>query len=180
MLRTLLAATIISGVIASTLDAQSSTYVPSTDPPNGRQILAVYLGAESCGPCHNAAVKEAVVGMKSLVAANAKRSGASFAAIGVANDWDQSQAARFLATNGPFDQVALGGNFTNLAIEQFVWRDAEGTASMPQILIIERTVKQDARIVFSEQRVLRRILGSEEIPAWFKQGAPITAVAAKP
>lgn len=179
MFRVVLLALVSTFAMAAPLHAQSLGYAPSTDLPNGRQILAVYLGAESCGPCHNASVKEAVVSMKALVAAQAKQAGASFAAIGVANDWDHQHAVRFLATNGPFDQVVLGGNFTNLAIEQFVWREPNGTATMPQILIIERTVKTDARIVFSDQHILRRILGSDEIPVWFKQGAPITA-ASKP
>lgn len=161
-------------ILASTAQAQAAGYVPSTVLPNGRQIVAVYIGAQSCSACHFAPVKEAIESMKTLVAAQARQSGASFAAIGVANDWDVKEAADFIATNGQFDQLVLGGNFTNLAIEQFVWRDPNGIATMPQILIIERTVKTGAqKIEISELKILRRLNGSEEIPAWVKLGAPI-------
>lgn len=58
--------------------------------------------------------------MKNLVAAQAKQSGAAFSAVGVSNDWDLKEAPTFITTAGNFDQVVLGGNFANLAIEQFV------------------------------------------------------------
>lgn len=169
-----LIASLVFVACTATINAQSAAYVPSTDLPNGKQIVAVYFGAQSCGPCHNPDVKEAVASMKLLVGAQARVAGAMFAAIGVANDWDSRVAAEFVATNGRFDQVVLGGNFTNLAIEQFVWRDPKGVPSMPQIVIVERTVKTgDRRIEFSDARILRRVLGSDSIPLWAKQGAPI-------
>jgi hypothetical protein len=160
--------------VSGALPAQQPTYVPSTQLPNGKEIVAIYLGAQSCGPCHFQPVKDGVVRMKELVAAQAKKSGAAFSVIGVANDWDHALAASFLASVGPFDQVVLGGNWTNLAIESFVWRDPQGSPAMPQIIIIERTVATAGRITISEPRVLRRVLGAEEIPAWIAKGAPIS------
>lgn len=77
----------------ATINAQSAAYVPSTDLPNGKQIVAVYFGAQSFGPCHHPDVKEAVASMKLLVGAQARVAGAMFAAIGVANDWDSRVAA---------------------------------------------------------------------------------------
>lgn len=174
-MRRLYSVVLSSCLFVSALSAQAAPYVPSTDLPNGRQILAIYLGANSCGPCHNPAVKEAVHAMKVLVATQARNTGASFAAIGVANDWDPREAASFLADSGPFDQLVLGGNFTNLAFEQFVWRDPNGKAAMPQIVIVQRTVKPGSTAIsISESRILRRILGIEEIAAWVKQGTPIS------
>lgn len=168
---------IVTALLAATASAQPQVYTPSAELPNGRQIVAIYFGADFCGACHNTAVKEAVASMKSLVAAQAKKQGASFAAIGVANDWDPKVAANFIASNGAFDQLVLGGNFTNLAVEQFIWRDAKGRASLPQIVVIERTVKSDVRIDFSEPRFLRRVMGADSIPLWVKQGAPISEIA---
>ena len=166
-------AVVLSSMVSGSLAAQQATYVPSQELPNGKEIVAVYLGANSCGPCHTPAVKDAVIHMKELIRLQAQKSGAAFSVIGVANDWDQSLAAAFLAPVGPFDQVALGGNWTNIAVEHLVWRDPKGNPAMPQILIIERTVSTGARITFSEPRVLRRVIGGDSIPAWVAKGAPI-------
>jgi hypothetical protein len=165
---------------AGPLVSQEPEYKPNHTIPDGRQIMAVYLGAQTCGPCLFPEVKNAVVRMKPLVAEQARKAGAAFAAIGGSSDWDPSVAANFLASVGPFDQIVLGGNFTNMAFEHFVWRVPKGTAGMPQILILERTVTSDGRITFSEPRVLRRLLGHAEIVAWVAQGAPITPETSPP
>ena len=67
----------------------AGNYEPSYKLPNGRQILAIYIGGQNCGACHSPAVKDAVARMKTMVAAQAQKSGASFATIGVAQDWDE-------------------------------------------------------------------------------------------
>jgi hypothetical protein len=156
------------------LDAQQAAYVPAQKLPNGKEIVAIYFGAENCGACHSPAVKEAVRQMKSLVAAQARKANAAFSVVGVANDWDQAVATKFLADVAPFDQVVIGGNWTNVAIERFVWSDSTGNPAMPQILVVERTVKPGARITISEPRVLRRLVGSDAIPEWVGKGAPIS------
>ena len=160
---------------AATATAQQAAYTPATVMPNGKEVVAVYIGAQSCGPCHAPAVKDAVRQMKKLVAAQAHQSGAAFSVMGVANDWDLTVAATFLSDIGPFDQLVLGGNWTNIAIEHFVWRQPDGNAAMPQILVLERTVTAGQRVSFSEPRVLRRLVGADEIPAWVANGAPISA-----
>jgi hypothetical protein len=159
---------------AGWVGAQQSTYVPSQELPNGKEIVAVYIGAEDCGACHAPEVKDGVRRMKTLVQAQALKSGAAFSVIGVASDWDQKVAAAFLTDVLPFDQVVLGGNWTNLGIENFIWRDPKGHAGMPQVIILERTVTTDrAGMKFSEPRILRRLLGMKEIPEWVAKGAPI-------
>jgi hypothetical protein len=119
-------------------------------------------------------VKSAVRRMKTLVADQAKKSGAAFSTIGVANDWQTTVAGKFLEDVGPFDQLVLGGNWTNLAIEQFIWRDAKASAALPMIVVFERTVSMEQRAVaISEPRLLRRLSGAKEIPEWVAAGAPI-------
>jgi len=173
-MRTLSRFAVVMTVGVASLDAQQAAYVPSNKLPNGKEIVAIYFGAQSCGPCHAPAVKEAVRQMKNLVAAQARKANAAFSVVGVANDWDQAVATNFLADVGPFDQLAIGGDWTNLAIERFVWGDSTGNPAMPQILVIERTVTAGTRAIISEPRVLRRLVGSGEIPEWVGKGAPIS------
>src|SRR3954463_8986987 len=153
---------------------QQPPYVPSQELPKGREIVAGYFGSESCGPCHAPEVKDGVVRMKELLRVQALKAGAAFSVVGVANDWDQKVAAAFLEPVGPFDQVVLGGNWTNVAIEQFIWRDPQGQPVMPQILVVERTVTTGAAITFTPPRTLRRLVGPDSIAAWVKKGAAIS------
>jgi hypothetical protein len=157
------------------LMAQEREYVPVYDLPKGREIVALYIGSTTCGPCLSPEVKAAVRKMKVLVADQAKAQGASFAAVGVANDWKVADGTTFLEPLGTFDQVVVGGSWTNLAIERYVWRDPQGVPAMPQILVIERTITTGPRIEFSEPKLLRRVTGGKEIPAWVENGAPISA-----
>ena len=155
--------------------SQERDYVPKYVMPKGREIVAIYIGSTTCGPCMFPEVKAAVRKMKILVADQAKQQGAAFAAVVAANDWEVAKATAFVEPLGEFDQVVLGGNWTNLAIERYVWLDPEGVPAMPQILILERTITTGTRMSFSEPKVLRRITGGTEIPAWVERGAPISA-----
>ncbi len=166
---------LLIALVSRPLLAQRPDYVPTYQLPEGRQFLVVYIGASTCGPCLLPNVETAVRSMKTLIAAQATQMHASFSVIGVANDWEVTKAAAFLDSLGTFDQVVLGGNWTNLATERFVWRDPQGTPAMPQILVFERTVTLGDRITFSEPRMLRRLTGAEQIPAWVAAGAPISA-----
>lgn len=174
MSRTFVIALLIA-LVSRPLPAQQPEYVPTYQLPSGHQFLVVYIGASFCGPCLLPNVETAVRSMKTLLAVQATQMHASFSVIGVSNDWEVTKAAAFLDSLGTFDQVVLGGNWTNLATERFIWREPQGTPDMPQILVFERTVTLGERITFSEPRLLRRLRGAEEIPAWVAAGAPISA-----
>lgn len=162
-----------STALTGTVRAQA-TYVPATDLPNGKEIVAVYVGAKTCGPCQTPEVKAAVQQMKHLLAAQAKQRGAAFSVVGVSTDWGVKEGAEFLEPNGPFDQIVVGGNWTNLGVERFVWRDSTTQPVLPQVLVFERTVKPGGRITFSDLRLLRQVRDGKGIPAWVAEGAPIS------
>lgn len=164
-------------LVSAPLGAQAADYVPSHRLPEGRELVVVYIGSTSCGPCLRPEVKNAVRSMKSLLAAQARQRGAALTVIGAAQDWDLKQGASFLEPLGAFDQVVIGGNWTNLAVEQFVLRDSVSEMAMPQVVVIERTVQVGSRLVVTAPRVLRRITGGTEIPAWVTAGAPIDVAA---
>lgn len=143
------------------------------DLPKGKELVAVYVGAKSCGPCHLPATKAAIAQMKTLLSAYAAKHGYAFSAVGVSTDWSTADGVAFLNDNGPFDQLVVGGNWTNLAAEHYIWRDDSAEPAMPQVIVLERTVTPGERIAFSSPRVLRRVSGAAEIPKWVNAGAPI-------
>jgi hypothetical protein len=163
-------------LVARAAGAQATDYVPSQRLQEGRELVAIYFGSTDCGPCQWPQVKDAIRSMKSLLAAQARQRGMAFSVIGAAQDRDLKRGAVFLEPLGEFDQVVIGGNWTNLAVEQFVLRDSLVEMAMPQVVVLERTVKLGKRVTVSEPRVLRRILGGAETPAWVAAGAPIAVV----
>jgi len=156
--------------------AQTGDYVPAQRLRDGRELVAIYIGSTDCGPCQLPEVKGAVRAMKPLLAAQATQRRMGITVIGAAQDWDLKRGAAFLEPLGAFDQVVIGGNWTNIAIEQFVLRDTLTEMLMPQVIVLERTVHLGKRVTVSEPHVLRRIAGSAEIPAWVAAGAQIAAV----
>ncbi len=144
--------------------------------PSGRELIAVYVGASTCGPCLLPEMKAAVIRMKTLLDSTAKRNGYAFSAVGVSSDWLTEKGIAFLSDNGPFDQLVIGGNWTNLGVEHFIWNDSTAVPAMPQIVVLERTVTLGARISMSAPRVLRRVSGLVDIPQWVNDGAPISLV----
>ncbi len=148
------------------------------DLPNGKELVVVYIGATSCGPCLLPATKAAVARMKTLLASFATKNGYAFSAVGVSTDWVTADGIKFLNDNAPFDQLVIGGNWTNLAVEHYIWRDSSANPAMPQVVVLERSVTLGDRIAISPARVLRRVFGSDEIPKWVEAGAPVALAAA--
>lgn len=112
--------------------------------------------------------------MKPLVAAQAKRSGAAFAAVAVALDRDLNKGLAFVRPNGAFDEYVIGSDMTGIAAERFIWGDSLAARAVPQVIVFERTVEAVPRkpITFGAARVLRRV-GGDSIPLWARAGAPV-------
>ena len=144
------------------------------DLPKGKELIVVYIGAKTCGPCLLPATKSAIAQIKTLLASQATKHGYAFSAIGVSTDWSIAQGTTFLNDNAPFDQIVVGGNWTNLAVEQYLWRDSTAVPAMPQVVVLERSVSVGSRIGFTTPRVLHRVFGGDEIPKWVSVGAPVS------
>jgi hypothetical protein len=149
------------------------------DLPNGKELVAVYVGASTCGPCLLPEVKAAIVKMKGIMAHWARERGYAFSAVGVATDWSTEKGVAFLSDVGPFDQLVVGGNWANLGVERFVWSDSTAIPAMPQVVLLERTVTAGNRIAFTPARVIRRVSGLVDIPGWVSVGAPVEVVHAE-
>lgn len=159
---------------ATTAAAQTPDYTPIYQMPKGRQIVAVYVGSLDCRGCMDPATHAAIHQMKPLVAAQAQQGGAAFSAIAVSLDWATKDGMAFLAPLGTFDEILAGGNWSSIGAQRFIWSDTDRAPSIPQVLIIERTVQPASKsVAFTPDKVLRRVLGATEIAAWARKGAPI-------
>ena len=169
-----LLAVTIGALWAGALHAQDTAYVPATEFPNGRQVVAIYFGAKWCAPCMQPAMKDAVRRMKPLLREQATKSGASISIVLVALDRSLANSLAFAQPLGAFDEYAFGNDMAGLASERFIWDDADPQPGVPQVLVGERTVlvARGKPITFSPLRITRRVLG-DSIPSWVARGAPV-------
>lgn len=159
---------------AGRIEAQDSTYVPATELPNGKQIVAVYFGAKFCHPCEAPTMKAAIRRMKPLVASQARKSGESFAAMAVAVDRKLEDGLEFIKPLGAFDEYVFGSDMASSAAQRFIWSDTLAGPMMPQVIVVERNVEMipHTSIKFGPDHVLRVVAG-DSIPIWVAAGAPI-------
>src|SRR6185436_11834649 len=95
MSRLLLGLTLLLLCISS-VAAQEQTYHPKNKNPNGVELIAIYIGAEFCGPCHDPQLKRAIGRMKAILADRAAKERQSFSVTGVATDWEVEKGIKYL------------------------------------------------------------------------------------
>ena len=171
MSRLLLGLTLLLLCISS-VAAQEQTYHPKNKNPNGVELIAIYIGAEFCGPCHDPQLKRAIGRMKAILADRAAKERQSFSVTGVATDWEVEKGIKYLRSIGPFDEIVVGKSFFNQAASEYIWKDSSVSTLVPQLVLIERVVNyQDGRAIISNYKVVERHFGTTEIISWVKNGA---------
>lgn len=130
------------------------------------QVVAVLLIDSSC-PCNR--VDGFADDVRSAFDAIERRSherGHDFVRIAVSLDQDPFTGSAFLERFGPLDEVLAGNNWWGTGAIQYVWRDHQGEAMFPQIVVIEREVRTDSvlnMVTVSREREVARAVGVEGI-----------------
>jgi hypothetical protein len=152
---------------------QDRRYEPNYDSTRaGRELVAVYIGARSCGPCQEKPLKQAVERMKILLTEQAESKGRRFSVIGVATDASVSDGLAFLAECGEFDEVSAGRDLHNSLFSQHVWGVDGRWGVVPQVIVFEQEVSEGSPgLKIGAARYLARHYGAKAIPAWVEKGA---------
>jgi hypothetical protein len=115
--------------------------------------------------------------MNQLLAAKAAKSGQRFWSVGIAVDWSPRVGFDYLSEVGAFDEISAGRNWLNSSASTFLWEANAAAPSIPQVIVVERTVTVGADrptiLSYSEPRVVARKIGTEEIARWIAAGTPI-------
>ena len=161
-------------LLASTAaPAQFSTRVVSRNAPV-REVAAVFIGMADCCDALTRELRGPVDSVRSVLKSRALRSNESFRMIGVSLDWEPEVGWNYLRQFGVFDEVAVGGNWFGLHPEVLMFSGTGVEASVPQIVIYERTLTlDDAKPIFGQRRILRSLRGRDQIVAWLNAGAPL-------
>jgi hypothetical protein len=145
-------------------------------PGTTRERMAVLITTSDCIGARDPKFGPAVRAALRVLADESIRDSSQFRAIGVAMDFDPDSGAMFLRKLADFDQWVVGGNWGNDVVVRLVWRDSAAVPSIPQLLIIERTIGKETRkngsagMYFGSDRVVQRLMDAGEIAQWvFKE-----------
>lgn len=158
-------------VIPRSIAAQS--YEPTYANPTGHELVMVYLGATSCGPCRAPEMPRLLDSLKILLQQRATAEGRQFRAVIVALDWVPDSGLILAREDGHWDEINTGRNWFSLGAAQFIWADSTVTPAMPQVLVYEQDMTMGARVAMGPMHILQRIHAEDAIARWVRQGAPI-------
>lgn len=167
--------------LSLSLPVSAQEYVPAYDRGigmrSGTEVVLVYFGSSTCGPCQFEEFKTALEQAKVLLFERAEAEGKAFAVMGVSVDHDIEEGLAFLADSGRFDEVVVGRNWFNSAVLAHMWRQEgleDRITGLPGIMIFEREMSMGESIISASAPVyLADVVGAEDIPAWVESGAPL-------
>jgi hypothetical protein len=160
---------------------------PATIPiPSGRHLIAYVFLDSRCGACTYRATEASVEQLHDSLNASQAKAFNKITVIGVALDENLQNGIGYLErlnkTGRVFDQLGVGGTWSNEFVNQRVWREAAALPGVPQILLISRVVDPSGyprTVDLRRDSVIARIFGRDEIIKWVKQGTPIATDVAR-
>ena len=153
---------------------QERIYDPEIGLRSGEELGVVFIGAKFCQAHREPGFRELVEHMKVLLAERAARDSMAISVRGIALDWSIGDGIEFLESFGRFDQVSVGENWLNIGAMRYIWSEFPGHPAVPQVLVLKRLVEvKEGGIAIEEERLLKRVVGTDEIRRWVEQGAPI-------
>ena len=156
--------------------ATREPWVPAFVKTGVRETVLIFVGSSTCGWSKAPELKKALRAARTGLRAEANRRGETFASIGISVDVVVQDGVEYLMNMGPFDEIATGRSWANSASLKYVWgRELGGKPETPQIILVERVLggPNGEPLVVSDERVLLRRTGTEEIARWSREAFPI-------
>ena len=166
----------VAGVLAAATLAIGATAFrrPPRAPVVTREVIAVYLG--TIGTDAQSAIIPAIREMRVALGQQAAATGRRFISRGVSLEPSVDGGLRHIAMLGSFDEVSVGGNWTNSAVVRYLGANigASRSTAIPQVILLEREIRQgDGSLQVSAEREMGRYIGIGEIEEWVRRGAPL-------
>jgi hypothetical protein len=137
-------------------------------------MLLVFIGASFCHAADVPGFPETVETMKTDFRREGRERNVTATIVGAALDWDPTTGLSWLNNFGSFDQLTSGGNWLNLAAVNYIFRDVPGQPALPQVLVVQRHVTiSKGNIQVSDEHLVARKLGADEITQWVRAGLPL-------
>jgi hypothetical protein len=140
-----------------------------------REIVVVYLAVRGAGM--DSGSRDILQQMRRSLEQTAKATKHSLVMRGVSLTPSISEGVKELVAFGTFDEVSVGGNWTNMAAVRYLGPTMSATpnASIPQVVVLEREITQTGgeRLEIGPEREIARLHGASEMLDWIKQGTPV-------
>lgn len=138
-----------------------------------RELVLVLIGSSFCAGMRDTAFRPAFLAVRDTLAKRARQAGEIFVSVGVSIDWDPGMGVNLLKSYGPFDELAVGANWENIGAIDYVWND-KGVAAVPQVVVLERSMNNDGRVIsYGPDRLRLRLIGLPDLRSWMRAGGKL-------
>lgn len=172
----LLGLSLVYFLMASRSTSPTSDRTPSSlhSLQSTEEVAFIFIASSTCAGVQDPGFPRMIDSARALARTTVSDRALTFASAAYVLDWDIAAGQRFLERFLPFDEVSIGRNWLNTGAVEYIWTDIPGEATIPQILILQRSITvTDRNIVVGPSKLLTRIIGVEEIRAWISAGATV-------
>ena len=139
------------------------------------EVIAVYVG--SLGTDSLTGMDRVLGIMSAAVRKQTASTNRGFLMRGVSIEPLVEDGIRHLSRLAQFDEVSVGGNWTNSAVVRYlgVHDGRVSDSPIPELIILEREVRSDGSrmLEVGPERELARFVGINKIQSWVTSGAPL-------
>lgn len=146
---------------------------------SGVYLVAYEFGSANCGYCSLPDIKAAFAGVRPLLTSQLGDRYTAVRVVGVAINKDFGQGMGYLESIGldRFDEISVGSGWLNEHVNRLIWRDPNGEASVPQVVVLARRIAVEGSTVVTitpgRDSIMIAAIGHQEILEWVRQGAPL-------
>ena len=172
---------LISGTAVAILSAgfltgfgHSRQPVMASRPVAVTEVIAVYIG--SVGTDSLTGMNRTLETMTTEVRKQTASTNRGFLTRAVSIEPSVEDGIRHLSRLGQFDEMSVGGNWTNSAVVRYlgVNNGKVSDSPIPQLIVLERDIQMGGgTLQVGPERELARFIGLDQIKGWVTSGAPL-------
>lgn len=121
-------------------------YRPEYRRAAGPQLVLLFVGSSSCRGSNDPELPPLIGSLKADLADYAAERDMGFETYGVAVDWATDEGIQHLASFGEFDEVAVGNNWMNSILLDYVW-ELDQPLATPAVFVYQQQPQVDADTV---------------------------------
>ncbi|HEX6751740.1 MAG TPA: hypothetical protein VF092_30885 [Longimicrobium sp.] len=138
------------------------------------EYVVYFISSSFCIANQLPEFRRAVAELAPAARREAARSSRTVSLVGVSIDVRADTGAAYLQRLGTWDEIVAGRNWMNSAVSRYVWQNAFGPPTIPQVIVVRHVVTRTPRSIrVGEEEKVFAATGHEAIEQWVARGAPI-------
>ena len=157
-----------------TLTSQPGAALAAPTDSVSTEYVVYFISASFCIANQLPGFRHAVAELAPAVRRQAERSFRRVSLAGVSIDLRPDTGAAYLQRLGEWDEIVAGRNWMNSAVTRYVWQNAYGPPTIPQVIVVRHLVTRSPRAIrVGEEEKVFAATGHEAIEQWVARGTPI-------